>query len=190
MSSRKRKTLVPSLRRAVRLFIAGASFLSQRAADALGLHPTDMQFVNLLDLLGPMTPGALAQWSGLSSGRVTVELDRLESAGYVRREPNPDDRRSVLIQLQPTQQKTRRCKLQERTGTVCRSDRGILRNGAGSHPAFFHRVQRGPPAAVAGPPDEKVTYEEHQASCIKDAVQKSDNTGRSVTVCIQRDCSS
>lgn len=105
MSSRKTKTLIPSLRRAVRLFIAGASFLSQRAADALGLHPTDMQFLNLLDLLGPMTPGALAQWSGLSSGGVTVVLDRLESAGYVRREPNPDDRRSVLIRLQRRQQK-------------------------------------------------------------------------------------
>jgi MarR family transcriptional regulator, organic hydroperoxide resistance regulator len=105
MSSRKSQNLVPSLRRAVRLFIAGASFLSQRAADALGLHPTDMQFVNLLDLLGPMTPGALAQWSGLSSGGVTVVLDRLESAGYVRREPNPDDRRSRLIHLRPTQQK-------------------------------------------------------------------------------------
>jgi MarR family transcriptional regulator, organic hydroperoxide resistance regulator len=105
MSSRQNKTLVPSLRRAVRLFIAGASFLSQRAADRLDLHPTDMQFVNLLDLLGPMTPGALAQWSGLSSGGVTVVLDRLESAGYVRREPNPKDRRSVLIHLQPTRQK-------------------------------------------------------------------------------------
>ena len=104
MSSRKSKTLVSSLRRAVRLFIAGASFLSQRAADTLGLHPTDMQFVNLLDLLGPMTPGALAQWSGLSSGGVTVVIDRLESAGYVRREPNPEDRRSVLIHLQPTRQ--------------------------------------------------------------------------------------
>jgi DNA-binding MarR family transcriptional regulator len=104
VSSRKSKTLVSSLRRAVRLFIAGASFLSQRAADTLGLHPTDMQFVNMLDLLGPMTPGALAQWSGLSSGGVTVVLDRLESAGYVRREPNPEDRRSVLIHLQPTRQ--------------------------------------------------------------------------------------
>lgn len=104
MSSRKSQAIIPSLRHAVRLFIASASFRSQCAADALGLHPTDMQFVNLLDLLGPMTPGALAQWSGLSSGGVTVVLDRLESADYVRREPNPDDRRSVLIHLQPTQQ--------------------------------------------------------------------------------------
>jgi MarR family transcriptional regulator, organic hydroperoxide resistance regulator len=105
MSSRKKETLVTSLQRAVRLFIAGASFLSQRTADALGLHPTDMQFVNLLDLLGPMTPGALAQCSGLSSGGVTVVLDRLVAAGYVRREANPHDRRSVLVHLQASHQR-------------------------------------------------------------------------------------
>jgi MarR family transcriptional regulator, organic hydroperoxide resistance regulator len=105
MSSRKRETLVASLHRAVRLFIAGASFLSQRAADALGLHPTDMQFINLLDLLGAMTPGALSQCSGLSSGGVTVVLDRLEAAGYVRREANPRDRRSVLVRLQAVPQR-------------------------------------------------------------------------------------
>ena len=105
MSSRKKETLITSLNRAVRLFIAGASFMNQRTADALGLHPTDMQFVNLLDLLGPMTPGALAKGSGLSTGGVTVVLDRLEGAGYVRREANPHDRRSVLVRLQPTQQR-------------------------------------------------------------------------------------
>jgi MarR family transcriptional regulator, organic hydroperoxide resistance regulator len=105
MSSQKREILVTSLHRAVRLFIAGASFLGQRTADALGLHPTDMQFVNLLDLLGPLTPGALAQWSGLSSGGVTVVLDRLESAGYVRRAANPRDRRSVLVHLQTARQR-------------------------------------------------------------------------------------
>lgn len=79
--------------------------MSQRAADALALHPTDMQFINLLDLLGPMTPGALAQCSGLSSGGVTVVLDRLAAAGYVRREANPHDRRSVLVHLERAQQR-------------------------------------------------------------------------------------
>ena len=38
---------------------------------------------------------------GLSSGGITVALDRLEKAGYVRREPNPEDRRSLLIMLIP-----------------------------------------------------------------------------------------
>lgn len=105
MSSDKSAQLVPALTRAVRLFIAGSSLYSQRVADRLGLHPTDMQFINLLDLLGPMTPGALGQCSGLSSGGVTVVLDRLEKAGYIRRSSNPADRRSVLVALARARQK-------------------------------------------------------------------------------------
>ncbi len=105
MSSEKHSRTVSALHRAVRLFIAGSSLYSQRVADKLGLHPTDMQFLNLLDLLGPMTPGMLAQCSGLSSGGVTVVLDRLEGAGYVRRSSNPSDRRSVVVSLVQTRQK-------------------------------------------------------------------------------------
>lgn len=105
MSSAKRNQLAASLLRAVRLFIAGSSLFGQSVADKLGLHATDMQFLNMLDLLGPMTPGALAQCSGLSSGGVTVALDRLEKAGYVRRSVNPADRRSVLVVLVPARQK-------------------------------------------------------------------------------------
>jgi len=104
MSSEKQH-LSSALTRAVRLFIAGSSLFSQRVAEKLGLHPTDMQFLNLLDLLGPMTPGTLGQCSGLSSGGVTVVLDRLEKAGYIRRARNPGDRRSVLVLLQPARQK-------------------------------------------------------------------------------------
>ncbi|MFZ0273192.1 MAG: MarR family transcriptional regulator [Acidobacteriaceae bacterium] len=106
MSSKRRDPrLSPALTRAVRLFIAGSSLFSQRVADKLGLHPTDMQFLNLLDLLGPMTPGALAQCSGLSSGGVTVVLDRLETAGYVRRSSHPSDRRSLLVGIIPAHHK-------------------------------------------------------------------------------------
>jgi DNA-binding MarR family transcriptional regulator len=55
----------------------------------------------MLQLYGPSTPSRLAVWTGLSSGGVTVALDRLEKAGYIRREPNPDDRRSLLVMLVP-----------------------------------------------------------------------------------------
>jgi hypothetical protein len=37
----------------------------------------------------------------LSSGGVTVALDRLEKASYVRRKPNPADRRSLLVTVIP-----------------------------------------------------------------------------------------
>lgn len=106
MSSESQSQLFPALVRAVRLFIAGSSLFSQRVAEKLALHPTDLQFLNLLDLLGPMTPGALAQLSGLSSGGVTVVLDRLEKAGYVRRSSHPSDRRSVLVGLVPARRRS------------------------------------------------------------------------------------
>ena len=65
------------------------------------MNPTDMQCIHLLELMGPLTPGKLAECTGLTTGGVTVVLDRLEKAGHVRRERNPQDRRSVLIHLQP-----------------------------------------------------------------------------------------
>jgi DNA-binding MarR family transcriptional regulator len=46
-----------------------------------------------------LSPGELAQKQELSSGAMTNRLDRLEEAGFVRRLPNPDDRRSLLVEL-------------------------------------------------------------------------------------------
>ena len=43
--------------------------------------------------------GDLARIADLSSGAMTNRLDRLEEAGLVRRRPDPDDRRGVLVEL-------------------------------------------------------------------------------------------
>ena len=85
----------------IRKFIAAAIFFNAQMAERAGLGLTDMQMLHMLQLYGPSTPGKLGTWTGLSSGGVTVVLDRLEKAGYVRREPNPADRRSLLIALIP-----------------------------------------------------------------------------------------
>ncbi len=45
------------------------------------------------------SPGFLAVHAELSSGAMTNRLDRLEAAGLVRRLPDPDDRRGVLVEL-------------------------------------------------------------------------------------------
>lgn len=60
-----------------------------------------MQTLHMLQLYGPSTPSRLAEWTGLSSGGVTVALDRLERAGYIKRERNPADRRSLLATIVP-----------------------------------------------------------------------------------------
>jgi DNA-binding MarR family transcriptional regulator len=47
----------------------------------------------------PTSPGALARDLELSSGAMTSRLDRLEELGFIRRLPDPDDRRGVLVEL-------------------------------------------------------------------------------------------
>jgi DNA-binding MarR family transcriptional regulator len=44
-------------------------------------------------------PGKLADHLGLSSGAMTNRLDNMERRGFLRRLPDPDDRRGVIVEL-------------------------------------------------------------------------------------------
>jgi DNA-binding MarR family transcriptional regulator len=46
-----------------------------------------------------LSPGELSKRLELSSGAMTNRLDQLERRGLVRRLPNPDDRRALLVEL-------------------------------------------------------------------------------------------
>jgi DNA-binding MarR family transcriptional regulator len=48
-----------------------------------------------------LTPGALLRATLVTSGTMTNRVDRLAAAGLVRREPDPQDRRGVLVTLTP-----------------------------------------------------------------------------------------
>ena len=63
----------------------------------VGLNASDMECLRLLFLKGVSTPSELARHTGLTSGATTAMLDRLENAGLIERQPNPDDRRGTLI---------------------------------------------------------------------------------------------
>lgn len=54
-----------------------------------------------LYMAGRSTAGELAQACGLSRGAMTVALDRLERAGYVRRLRDEVDRRRVMVDVTP-----------------------------------------------------------------------------------------
>jgi DNA-binding MarR family transcriptional regulator len=60
---------------------------------------TDMQVMDLLDLIGPSTAGQLADLMGLTTGTFTGILNRLEKAGLVHRERDPNDGRRVIVRL-------------------------------------------------------------------------------------------
>ncbi|HET7182259.1 MAG TPA: MarR family transcriptional regulator [Candidatus Limnocylindrales bacterium] len=66
-------------------------------ADRLGLNPTDLRCLELVIAEPGITAGRLAERADLTTGAVTGVVDRLERTGFVRRQPDPADRRSVTI---------------------------------------------------------------------------------------------
>ncbi len=70
----------------------------EAVASRLRMSAAEWKCLGLLSQHGPATAGRLAERSGFTTGAITGIVDRLERAGYVRREPNPRDRRSVIIQ--------------------------------------------------------------------------------------------
>jgi DNA-binding MarR family transcriptional regulator len=67
-----------------------------------GLTFEEWDVLGALRQAGPpfrRSAGSLAKRTELSSGAMTNRLDRLEKAGLVKRLPDPDDRRGVLVEL-------------------------------------------------------------------------------------------
>lgn len=76
---------------------------ARRAAFAgHGLEPWEFDMLSALRRQGPpyqLTPGALLRATLVTSGTMTNRIDRLAQAGLVRRQPDPQDRRGVLVAL-------------------------------------------------------------------------------------------
>jgi DNA-binding MarR family transcriptional regulator len=73
---------------------------SRAIAERVGIHPTDLESLDILRREGPMTAGRLAELTGLSTGgAITALIDRLERLGYVRRERDTNDRRRVMVRV-------------------------------------------------------------------------------------------
>jgi len=73
--------------------------LGAASAERIGINVTDLNCLNILALTGSMTAGELARETGLTTASITGVLDRLEEAGFVRRERDPGDRRRVIVRL-------------------------------------------------------------------------------------------
>lgn len=102
MSGPDRERLLAELAVASRRHMAAYVLFNQAVADRLGLHPSDLQCLNLLTLEGrPVTTGRIGELTGLTTGSATRLVDRLERAGYVVREGDPADRRRVLVSAVP-----------------------------------------------------------------------------------------
>src|SRR5258708_3772118 len=74
----------------------GAMF-AKIVADRAGISSADMDCIDFVNVEGRMTAGRLAELTGLTTGAITGVIDRLEKAGFVRRERDESDRRKVFI---------------------------------------------------------------------------------------------
>ncbi len=95
-----------------RVVLAVASELDLGLPELLTLKECDRAAV---------TPSDLAITLGLSRTGVTDLLDRLESAGWVRRAEHPTDRRATLVELSPEGRRlvrTAKARLRERLSPV------------------------------------------------------------------------
>ena len=97
----RRTELLASVDQIMRKITAQSVLISHAVAAKVGIHGTDMECLDLLHLEGPLTPGRLAVHTGLTTGAVTMVIDRLEERGLARRIPNPADRRSVIVEVLP-----------------------------------------------------------------------------------------
>jgi DNA-binding MarR family transcriptional regulator len=100
-----RAELLAALDREMRTISAQSVMLSQAIAERVGMNSSDLEALDLLFLHGPITAGRLAELTSLTTGAITGLVDRLERAGYVRRERDPQDRRRVIVQPLPKPQR-------------------------------------------------------------------------------------
>ena len=90
-----------------------------------GLNRGEVGVLGALRQAGPkqeLSPTRLFKGLMLSSAGMTRRLDRLEQRGYVKRKPDPDDRRGVLVQLTDAGREV----LDEAVGANAGREKGIL----------------------------------------------------------------
>lgn len=87
--------------RLLRRFSTAAVLFHHALAERLGLGATDHKCLDLLRERGAMTGSELVAVTGLTSGAITGVVARLTRAGYVRREPDPEDGRKQIVSPVP-----------------------------------------------------------------------------------------
>src|SRR5215470_6893191 len=99
--AKSRAALMQELEHAVRKSSALGVIFGQTVANAVGVSSSDLECLDFLNIEGRVTAGRLAELTGLTTGAITGLVDRMEKAGFVRRERDEEDRRKVYIAIVP-----------------------------------------------------------------------------------------
>ena len=97
--SRVRRRRVNTVKDAIRGLRTDLALLNRRISGRLELRDGDLDLLELLARVGPMGPSALAKHAGVHPATMTGVLDRLEKGGWLTRDRDPQDRRSVVLHI-------------------------------------------------------------------------------------------
>jgi DNA-binding MarR family transcriptional regulator len=101
LSRDQRGAAVDLLMKTLREAQIASDLLDQAFAEFIGINRTDLRCLEIVEHHGQITSGDLARETALTTGAVTAVVDRLETAGLLRRAYDPKDRRKVLVELTP-----------------------------------------------------------------------------------------
>jgi DNA-binding MarR family transcriptional regulator len=80
-------------------FYEKISSWEQAAVRGSGLSPTQMHAIEIIGQEKSLRMKELAEHLGITTGSLTVMVDRLEENGFLERRPHETDRRSFLVAL-------------------------------------------------------------------------------------------
>jgi DNA-binding MarR family transcriptional regulator len=95
--ARARRRAATAIKSAMRELNVQMSLYNRRVSSRADLKDVELDCLDLIVRHGPLSPTALARRAGLHPATLTGILDRLEKAGWISRERDPDDRRAVLL---------------------------------------------------------------------------------------------
>jgi DNA-binding MarR family transcriptional regulator len=99
---KRRRRLSTAVRQSLRDLGVQLAVLNHQVSGHVDIKPVDLQCLDLIGRLGPLSPTALSRHTGLHAATMTGILDRLEKGGWIARERDPSDRRAVFIRALPT----------------------------------------------------------------------------------------
>lgn len=80
-------------------FYEKMSSWEESTVEGTGVSLPKMHIIEILGIFGSLRMKELADKVGVTTGTLTISIDKLEDRGLVERVPNPGDRRSYLIAL-------------------------------------------------------------------------------------------
>src|SRR3974390_2495452 len=91
----------PELGHSLQQFGLARDRMRAALAKRAGVSGTDLDALEYLEAEGSLTQRELGERLALTSGAITMLVDRLERAGWVKRRPHADDRRYTVLELSP-----------------------------------------------------------------------------------------